>query len=244
MSDTTRAVLTAAVAAVVAVVGYLGWLPVALAAGALVLVVAVGWPVLLELPTRLGTSVVIGLTGVGAVVTVAATPDAPLLRGLPVVVAGAVLAAFLNELLRQDGRLRLVESVTGTVTGVLVVTAAAGWVGAVRSGGGASLVVAGAVALAVAAAVSASPGGTWVRAVGTTVAAVVAGAAVSTVLPAVDPVAGGVLGLATGVLVAAVHGLLHRSTAFVRRSAATTAVVLPVAVSGIVVYGVGRVLVA
>lgn len=243
MSVSTRAVLTAAAAALVAVAAYGGRIPVVLAAGVLALVVAVGWPVLLDLPNRLGTSVVIALSGVGAVVTVAATQDRPVLRGLPVVVAVAVGLAFVNELARRDGRLRLVESVTGTVTGVLVATAAVGWIAAEHSIGGDSPAVTGAVALAVAAAVSAIPLGTWPGAVLTTVAAVAAGSVLGTALPEQGAVAGGVLGLAIGVLVASLTVLFDRVPALERRTAAVAAVVVPVSVSGILVYVVARVLV-
>lgn len=242
MDVSTRAVLTAAVAAIVAGAGVLGELPLVVAAGLLALVLALGWSVLLDLPARLGTTVVVALGGAGAVIAVAATHGAPFLRELPVVVALAILLAFVNELARQDGRLRLVESVTGTVTGVLVATAAAGWVAAGRSPGGSSLVVSGAVALAVGAAVSAVPLGGWTGATVTAVAAVIGGGAVGAVMPGMDVLAGAVLGLATGILVAALHLLFDRSRASERRLAALTTIVLPVSVSGILVYVVGRVL--
>jgi len=56
-------------------------------------------------------------------------------------------------------------------------------------------------------------------------------------------VVGGTLGLAMGVLVAALHALFDRLPALRRRAAALTVVVLPVALSGLLVYVVGRVLV-
>ena len=191
----------------------------------------------------LGAATVVALGGVGAVLAVTATQGQPLLRELPVVVALAVLLAFVNELARQDGRLRLVESVTGTVTGVLVATAAAGWVAAVRAPGGSSLVVSGAVALAVGAAVSAVPLGGWLGALVTTVAAVIGGGAVGAVMPEMDILAGTLVGLSTGMLVAALHVLFDRLPALRRPLASLAAIVLPVSVSGILVYVVGRVLV-
>ncbi|MBX9245775.1 hypothetical protein ICW40_13280 [Actinotalea ferrariae] len=243
MDVSTRAVLTAAVAAIVGGAGVLAGIPLVVASALLALVIAIGWPVLLDLPARLGSTVVIALGGVGGVVAVTATRGQPVLRELPVVVAFAILLAFVNELARQDGRHRLVESVTGTVTGVLVATAAAGWVASGRTPGGTSLVVSGAVALAVGAAVSAVPLGGWTAAAVTTTAAVIAGGAVGAVMPGTDVLAGAFLGLATGILVAALHELFDRQPALARRWAALAAIVLPVSVSGILVYVVGRVLV-
>lgn len=252
MEVSTRAVLTAVLAAVMAVTSYVvglpelaavGELPAVAAACLLALVIAVGWPVLLGLPNRLGSSVVIAIGGVGAVIAVFATRGGPWLRELPLVVALAVLLAFVNELARQDGRARLVDSVAGTTTGVLVATSAAGWLAADRSIGGTPLVVTGAVALAVAAFASAFPLGAWLGAVVTTGAGVAAGTAVGMLTTDFPPAAGPVLGLAMGLLVAALHALFDRLPALSRRTAALAVVVLPVALSGVIVYVVGRVLV-
>ncbi|HWS57927.1 MAG TPA: hypothetical protein VN257_05260 [Actinotalea sp.] len=243
MDVSTRAVLTAAVAAAVAGAAVLGEALLVVVVGLLVLALAVGWPVLLDLPSRLGSTVVLALAGAGGVIAVAATRGQPFLRELPVVVALAVLLAFVNELARQDGRHGLVESVTGTVTGVLVVTAAAGWIATGRAPVGEALVVSGAVALALGAAVSAVPLGGWLAALVTTAAAVLGGGAVGAAMPQLDLVAGGLLGLAVGILVAALHVLFDSLPALERRTAAMAALLLPVSVSGIVVYVVGRVLV-
>lgn len=239
----TRAVLAALGAALLAVAGYLGEVPLVGVAIVLTLTFAVGWPLLLTLPNPLGSGTVIALSGVGTVLAAYATRGQPLLRDVPIVLALAVLFAFVNELARQDGRFRLVESVTGTVTGVLVVTAAAGWVAAGRSPGGTSLVISGAVTLAVAAGVSAVPLRGWTGASVTTVAGVLAGVAVGGAMPVVGLPAGAALGLATGLLVAALHALMEDVPALARRWPALAAVVLPVLVSGILVYVVGRVVV-
>jgi len=252
MEVSTRAVLTAVLAAVMAVTSYAvglpelggaGELPIVVAAVLLALAIAVGWPILLNLPNVLGSAVVIAIGGAGAVLAVAATRGAPWLRELPIVVALAVLLAFVNELARQDGRARLVDSVSGTVTGVLVASAAAGWLAAERSIGGTELVVTGAVALAVAAATSAAPLGGWLGGVVTIGAGIATGTAIGLLTTDFPRIVGPVLGLATGLLVAALHALFDRLPALRRRSAAFTVVVLPVALSGVIVYVVGRVLV-
>ncbi len=252
MDASTRAVITAVLAALVAATAFaqeipaltqFGRIPVVAAAVVLALVIAIGWPILLGLPNPIGSSAVIALGGVGAVITVTATRGQPLLRELPVAVALAILLSFVNELARQDGRARLVDSVAGTVTGVLIATAAAGWVAAVRAPAGSSLVVCGAVALAVAAAVSAVPLGGVVGSAVTTGAAVLAGGAVGAVMPDLGLGAGAMLGLATGILIAALHALFDRMPALKSRLAAMSVIALPVALSGILVYVVGRVLV-
>lgn len=243
MDVSTRAVTTAVLATAVAAAAFLGELPLAGVAVVLTVLLAVGWPVLLDLPSPLGSGVVVALAGIGAVGVVLATRGEPFLRELPIVVALAIVLAFVNELARQDGRLRLVESVTGTVSGIVVVTTAAGWIASVRTPGGTGLVVGGAVALAIAAGVSAVPLGGWTGALVTMVAAVLAGGAVGLVMPALGLLPGIVLGLAIGILMASLHVLLDRTVARRRRLAALAAIVLPVLVTGVGVYVVGRVLV-
>ncbi|RMI09748.1 hypothetical protein EBM89_09180, partial [Cellulomonas triticagri] len=160
---------TAVLATLVAVAGVLGDVSVAgrdgvvLAALLVVLsgVLALGWPVVAGLPARVGSGVVIGLTGIAAVAVVHVATGEPLLGDLPVVFAGAVLASFVAELARRDGRERLVESVAGTVAGALAPVCAAGWLAAERTVAGDAVVVTGAVALAVASALTALPLRGW-----------------------------------------------------------------------------------
>lgn len=238
----TRAVLTAALAAVVAVAGYLGGVPLAVAAALLTVIVALGWPALADLPAQPGSAAVVGLGGVGAVLVTALTPGQPHLRHLPVAFAAAVLLAVVSELLRRDGRERLVESLSGTVAGTLLAVTAAGWVAAGRDPGGETVVVVGAVALAVGSVLVALPLPVWLGAVVTAVAAAGAGTGAAAVLPDVEVPAGLLLGLAVGVLVATLHVLFDRVPALSRRTPALAAVALPVAVTGLLVYVIGRVL--
>lgn len=243
MDVSTRAVLTAAIAAGVAAAAFVGQLPLVVVAGLLTVLLALGWPVLLDLPNALGSGVVIALVGLGSVLAVTVSTGATLLWLVPTVVALGVLLAFVAELLRQDGRLRLVESVTGTVTGLLVVSAASGWVAALRAPGDTALVITGAAALAVSAAVSAVHLGVRTGALVTTAAGVITGAAVGSVMPGLSILPGLALGFATGLLVAALHVLLDGVGTLRRFLAAVAAVVLPVLLGGILVYVVGRVLV-
>ena len=61
--------------------------------------------------------------------------------------------------------------------------------------------------------------------------------------PAIDPLAGALLGLSVGVLVATLHALFDQLPSLERRWPSLAAVTLPVTVTGILVYVVGRVLV-
>lgn len=243
MDVSSRAVATAGAAALVAVAAFLGEVPLIVLAGALAVVFAVGWPALVELPRELGASIVIGLGGVGAVLAIAFTAGEPYLRQLPLVLALAIVLGFISELMRRDGRERLVESASGVVAGVLVASSVAGWVAAGRTTGGVSLVVTGAVALAVGSAVSALHVARWAVVFGTLVAAAGAGAGTGLLVPGIGPQVGGLIGLAVGILLATLIELFDRLPSLTRPWAAVSAVVLPVTVTGILVYVVGRVLV-
>jgi len=241
-------VLTAVLAALVAVGGYLatltlGELPLAVIVGALAVLFAVGWPMLTDLPSRPGSGAVVALGGAGAVAVVYLTVGEPFLRALPVVFGASIVLVFINELLRTDGRSHLVESVSGTVAGTLIAVCSAGWVATQRAPGGADLVITGALALAVGSAVCALRVPGWAGVGITTGAAVLAGGLGGALLPGLDPVAGALLGLAVGVLVASIHELFDRLPALARVPASLAATVLPVPVTGVLVYVVGRVLV-
>lgn len=240
----TRAVTTAALAALVAVLGYFGALPLAVVSALLAVALGLGWPSLAALPYAPGSAVVISLSGVGAVAVVSSRSinQAPDLRDLAIVFAASVMLAFVNELLRRDGRTRLVESVAGTVTGSLLAVCAAGWVACARSSAGEALVVAAAVALAAASATSAVRMPEWLTSLVVVAAGAVSGGLLGVVLPELGKTAGVLAGVAVGGLVAALHALFHPLLAESRLRPATTAVVLPVAVSGMLVYIVGRVL--
>lgn len=239
----TRAVVTAVLAALVAVAGYVGGMPVTVLAALLALAFAVGWPSLASLPFKPGSSAVIAIGGVGGVLAVHYVQDQPYLRYLPVVFATSILLAFLNELLRRDGRERMVESVAGTVTGTLLAVAVAGWVAIGRTPGGEPIVVVGALALAVGAAVVALPLSSWRGALVTTAASTLAGVLATLLLPDIDVLAGLVLGAAVGVLISSLHVLFDALESLARKLPSVAAIVLPVTVTGILVYVVGRVLV-
>ncbi|MCL1870012.1 MAG: hypothetical protein FWF90_06310 [Promicromonosporaceae bacterium] len=243
MSLSTRAVTTAVLAAAVAGAAYFGTLPLVAVVAGLVVLLVLGWPRLVGAPAPGGATIVVLVAGLGAVLVAWRTQGEPVLRHLPLVIAMALVLAFLAEMLRRDGRPHLVESVSGTIAGAFVTAAAAGWVATGRSVGGAALVVTAAIALAVAAAVSALPVARgWVGALIAVATAAVAGAGAGAVVPEVDPLTGLVAGVAAGLGVASIRVLLERVPSVRGRRGGVAAATAPVAVGGMLVFAVGRVL--
>lgn len=241
MSRSTRAVATAVAASLLAAASFLGPLGVSGAVALVVLVLALGWPRLLSLPWAAGSATVLALVGVGGVAAVALGDGK--LGTLPFVVACGLVLAFLVEMLRTDGRPQLVESLTGTVAGLVVAVCGVGWVAVLEHDGGPDLVVvsAGALAAASVAAVLA-PWKGWMS-VGI---AVVAGAAVGTGIAAAVPATalgeGAVVGAFSGVLAASLHVLLEKLPTSTSRLGGLASAVVPVLVLGVVAYVVGDLL--
>ncbi len=115
------------------------------------LALAWGWPELLGSSSRFGSSFAIGSAGVLAPAVVALTPDEPYLRHVPVVVAAAILAMFLHQIMRRDGRPRLTQSVAVGAAGIAIVVVGAAWVPLGRTLHGPEVVVVVAAALALSA---------------------------------------------------------------------------------------------
>lgn len=125
----------------------------AAALAAAVLVVAWGWAGTLALPTPKGTVGTITLGGLGVVAAVALPREGPGLFWVPAALALAMVGAFLHQLLRRDGRPRVVESVSAVVLALGILTCGALIIPLARSGEGTALVL-GALAAALASALS------------------------------------------------------------------------------------------
>jgi hypothetical protein len=124
----------------------------------------------------------------------------------------------------------------------VVAVSCAGWIAASRSEAGAALVVTSAVGLAVASAVSALPfAARWAGSLVGVALAGAAGAGTAYVAPTLEPLTGLVAGAVGGLVVAALRLLFDRQPALSRRRATAAAVAVPVAVAGILVFVVGRV---
>ena len=90
----------------------------------LVPLLAQGWPALVRARHDVGSSVVIALAGVSAALVVGVTGN---FATAAWVMAFSVVAAFVAQMLRRDGRPDLVEDLGSTVSGALVAVCGAGW---------------------------------------------------------------------------------------------------------------------
>ncbi|WP_156253104.1 hypothetical protein [Pseudactinotalea terrae] len=236
-----RAVVTATAAAGVGITAF-GERPLLIGTVAgICALFSIGWPTLLGLPARRGAVVVLLLTSGAAVTVVEITED---VAWAALVLAGSVLAAFVNELARRDGRPRLVESVSGVVAGCAIVVAGVGWLAMGTGGSQVGLVLTGSVTLAAAAALSAAPIPAPYSAIVTIVLTAVVGLLIGYLLISVGMTTGVLIGLAAGVLIATVHHLFGQFPSSNRLFPAMSAAMLPVAVAGLPVYVLGRVLLA
>lgn len=239
LSKSFRAVVTATAATGVGLTAFGDRPLLVITVAGMGVIFAVGWPGLLGLPARRGTGALLLLTLVAGVVLQWHTGD---LAYVAMAFGAVVVAAFVLQLLRRDGRPRLVESVAGSVTGAAVVTSGVAWLAVGTGPTSVGLLLTGAVTLAAAAIVTALPlPASWGWAV-TTVGAAGAGLGVGSVIVAVGPITGALVGLAAGVLSAAVHHLLGQFPTSVRAWPALAAAVLPVLVCGAPVYVLGRIL--
>lgn len=251
MTAPMRGGVTAAASATLALTAFIGHennaqgITIAAILAVAVAFFAAGWPRLLGIPAQRGASTVIALSGFGALVIAVTTHQ---FRLLPIVLAAGVVASFVHQMLRTDGRPRLVESVSATVTGVIVVTLGAGWVTVVTRYGETdalnhplpmAMILVGACSLT-----GATIGSiVFPRAVSAYFATLLAtgiGTGVGWIFPSVGWLPGLITGFSVGVLYTGMHILFGMFPASRRVRPAIAAALLPVLASGIVVYIVAR----
>ncbi len=140
---------TAALALLVSVSATSGQAQTGLALAFLGIVLGWGWPVLLGAPSPVITSVIIGIGAVAVEAAAALTRTEPFLRWVPVAAAVSMLAAFLHQILRRDGRARLTYGAATTISGLALATTGAplAVLPAYRSGGDYVLAAGAALAL-------------------------------------------------------------------------------------------------
>ncbi|MCK0110773.1 hypothetical protein MWU75_01270 [Ornithinimicrobium sp. F0845] len=85
-------------------------------------VLAWGWAGMLALPAPRGTSVVLLIGSLAVVLSASLDNERPWLTWVAEALAIAVVVAFLHQLLRVDGRPRIVESVSSVVLGLGLIT--------------------------------------------------------------------------------------------------------------------------
>lgn len=122
-------------------------LALAFAAGVMVW----GWSALLGLPSPRGTSLVLAVGSAGAILTALATSEDPFLAWMPAALAGSMIVAFIHQLARRDGRPRLVESIASTITAIAIVVSGASLVALPRIEHGPWVVTIASAAVAVSA---------------------------------------------------------------------------------------------
>lgn len=211
------------------------WAPVAFVA--VVAAVGYGWTRLLQVPVGWGVGwVVTGTGAVGALVLALGGQDA--LRWIPTTFALGIIAAFVHQMGRQDGRPRLVESVSATVTGQAVVLLGAAWLVADAGTGSAAPGLVGALGCTAAALTMTVP---WPRPLtlplSVLTGALLAGAVASVVDELVmGPVESLAIGAVAGGATAAMHVLLYRQPTTSHRRAAISAGAACVLVAGLAVH--------
>jgi hypothetical protein len=226
-----------AVAAAVGGVGLLGERGLAVVVVAACAVVGLGWTRLLDVPVGWGIGVVV--TGTGAATVAVHFLGGPELLGwLPAALGVAVLVAFGHQMVRRDGRPRLVESVSATITGQMVAVLGAGWLVALTLAPDGGVNAAGAAGCAAAAVISAVP---WPRRATVPVglvASALAGAAAAGGFPSVEVERGLVIGAAAGLAAMGLDVLTRPSATTVR--AALAAGVATVLTAGLAAYAMSR----
>lgn len=147
------------VLSVVLIVGTRFGFPVATVASAAVMACLVsGWALLLGLPSHQGTTAVLGVGAVAVLVGGSLFAQDGLLW-LSASVALVTLLAFVHQLARGDGRPQLVESISASVTGIVLLASGASLLPAIAAPAGRSAVLV--VLAAVLAAAMADVGGRW-----------------------------------------------------------------------------------
>ena len=205
-----------------------------------VVALAAGWPSLLGLPTPRGTRSVVALGGALSAVAVAATDSEPRLVWLAPALAAGVVGEFVHQLLRRDARPRMVESVSGTIAGLVVLASLATVLALPGTPAGADGVTTWAAGVVVAVVVQAlTLPARWLLPLGLALGALV-GALLGGLLHDDTVVAG----LAVGAVSSAVAVMLHRLLVVLptagRAPGWLALAVAPVAGSAIVAYVVLR----
>lgn len=209
------------------------WSPIAFVA--VVAAVGYGWTRLLQVPVGWGVGwVVTGTGAAGALVVAVGGQEA--LVWIPVAFALGIIVAFVHQMGRRDGRPRLVESVSATITGQAVVLLGTGWLVADAGTESVGPALVGAVGCLAAALTMTLP---WPRALTLPLSAVsggLAAGAVAAALPTLPVLDSLVIGAVAGTTTAGLHVLLYRQPTTSHRRAAISAGAACVLAAGLAVH--------
>lgn len=238
---------TIALSALVALTGYAHPLLVSLAVGLAGLVLAWGWPVLLGLPSRFGTSVVLVIGTVACTAASGLATDEPFLRWVPAALAVSLIVAFLHQLLRRDGRPRLTESVAASGAGLAIIASGVSYIPLPQTRGGSQTLAVAMAALAFAALADLAVPTSRLRAWALPLAMVVggvAGLAVALQAGRPSPATGALIGVLVAGTSHAVRRILAVLPSMVSSRSQLVSGAASVLLCGVVVYTLGRILVA
>lgn len=236
-----------ALAGLLTITAFAGPAMVAVALGFAAGVIAWGWAGLLGLPSPRGTSLVLALGSAAAIGTALATTQDPFLAWMPAALAGSMIIAFLHQLARRDGRPRLVESVASTITAVAIVVSGASLVALSRTEHGAWAVAIASAAMAVSAVTDLAGGSRrllpWLLPLAM-LAGGIAAILVGYLLGAVGWGAAALLGVLSAGVSHAVRRVLGTLPAISGPRSQLVSASASVLTGGVVVYVVGRLLLA
>lgn len=236
MASPWRAVMTAVAAVILAGSMFGGAYVEATVLAVLGCVFAMGWPVLISAPAPRSAGIVIAISAVAAAAVVA-------LEGSPIyltlVLAFGVMAAFIHQMARSNGRGDLVNAVSATVAGIVVVVSSSGWILAFSSPMGDETVIAALVVLVVASAVTAMPVNSLLVAGIAALLGAGVGLGVGWYLPHLSLLTGAISGLVSGAMMSLTHVVLGGFPAVRKWGAAMAAALLPMLVLGIPIHLIG-----
>ncbi|MFV0633912.1 hypothetical protein [Demequina sp.] len=243
MNPTTRATITAVAASVIAVSGFLGTRYLVVGALALMAGFAIGWPRLTRVPRYWVSSAIIGAGSIAALVAVVLGKNEPYLRYVVVAVAAIVVASLLAEVFLPNPRGHAVTAVASTSSGGTIAAAGAAWVAGNLTVGAEDLVVCGAAAVAMAAAVSVLTRRPGVNTFAALTMGCVSGAVTGFLFTSITWYAGILVGLGAGVAVVLMVEMTRREPRPRSVWAGIASAITPVLVAGVLVYLGGRLLV-
>jgi|SRR5690625_946275 len=238
MSGNFRAVVTATAAAGIGVTTFAPRPLFEITVAAIAVVVALGWePLLPRIGRRMPVTAILVLVAIGAAVLVRATAS---VAWLAPVLAFALITIFVAQMFRAD-REGLVDQVAGHLTGATIVASGAGWLAVDPGAVGSALTLTAAVCLAAAAIITALPFATLSVPL-SVLAATAAGVALGAGLGELTLLTGTLIGLTAGLVVASVHYLFGEYSDSEAALPSLAGALIAVAVSGVPVYILGRVL--
>lgn len=239
MSGNFRAVVTATAAAGLGVTTFTPRPLFEITVAAIAVVVALGWtPLLPRMGRRLPVTVILALVALASAWLVRSTHS---IAWLAPILAGSLIALFAAQMLRRN-REGLVDQVAGQFAGAVAVAAGAGWLAVDQSAIGKALTLTAAVSLATAAIITALPLPAKISVWPSIILPAAAGIGLGVGLEELNIVTGGLIGLTAGMLVASLHYLFGEYSDSDDPLPSLSGALIAVAVSGVPVYILGRVL--